>query len=116
MPQLLHLSMNGTYMDQEHGRVLGEAIGGGALPKLEVLWVSENGSLGDGGVVPIMAGLEGEDVLISRSWRRGESAWAHREATPWPGLWHQATSAASDDCIWMRMEESGTRPWRRSRG
>ena len=46
-------------MEQEHGRVLGEAIGGGALPKLEDLSIAQNKSLGDNGVVPIMAGLEG---------------------------------------------------------
>ena len=50
--------MGGALMDQEHGQLLGEIIGGGSLPKLEELDLGWNESLG-GGVVPIMAGLEG---------------------------------------------------------
>ena len=63
MPNLLLLNMSITYMDREHGRVLGEAIGGGALSGLEELCFSGNmsmfTSMGNGGVVPIMASLEG---------------------------------------------------------
>lgn len=67
---LTHLkdkSYEGVVVDQKHGLVLGEAIGGDSLPELEVLSLPCDELLGDeDGVVPTMAGLElGESLSIS---------------------------------------------------
>lgn len=55
---LRFLNLGSTMMSGDHGRVLGEAIENGAVPKLELLALSNNESLGDEGVAPVMAGLE----------------------------------------------------------
>lgn len=56
---ITHLNLYSTHLDAEHGRMLGEAIGQGSFSRLEELKLGSNSSLGDEGVVPIMAGLEG---------------------------------------------------------
>ena len=57
LPSLIFVDLTGCHMNQEHGGVLGGLIHGGALPQLETLIVPFN-PLGDGGMVPIMDGLE----------------------------------------------------------
>lgn len=57
LPELRYLNLESVEMDQDHSRVLGDAIMGGVLPKLEQLLISGN-PLWDRGVEYIMSALQ----------------------------------------------------------
>jgi len=57
-PDLQHLNLTITSMNDEHGRILGEALRSGVCSRLEDLKLSGNVSLGDRGMLHIAAALE----------------------------------------------------------
>lgn len=64
LPNLVHLDLNDTHLYQEHGRVLGETMGTGALPQLEeVRLFDEEGISMDGFVAAMMTGVEAGGIL-----------------------------------------------------